>query len=89
MQFDGTAIATGTGFVSDSKRGPVLITNLHNVTGRIPVTGQILSPTGAVPNEVVIVHNRAGHLGQWVPKVEPLLYEGAPLWIEHRNYSGR
>jgi hypothetical protein len=83
MQFDGTPIATGTGFVSESQIGPVLITNLHNVTGRNPATRQPLSPTGVIPNEVLIVHNRAGHLGQWVPKVEPLLEEDQPLWIEH------
>ncbi len=68
MQFQGNALATGTGFVAESPRGTVLITNLHNVTGRNPQTKQPLSPTGGVPDEIVIVHNRANCLGEWIPK---------------------
>ena len=83
MQFNGQQIASGTGFVAESEIGPVLITNLHNVTGRNPVTGQPLSPSGAIPNEIHILHNCATQLGQWVPRVEPLLQDGEPRWIEH------
>jgi Trypsin-like peptidase domain len=83
MQFQGHPLATGTGFVANSVRGPVLITNLHNVTGRHPQTGQPLSPTGGVPDEITILHNRANHLGEWVPKTEPLLNVDGPRWIEH------
>lgn len=83
MQFNGQALSTGTAFVAVAGSGPVLITNRHNVTGRHQETGQPLSPTGGVPNEIVVVHNRMGHLGQWVPRVEPLFDSGTPRWIEH------
>lgn len=83
MRVNGQPFGTGTAFVANAPRGPVLITNRHNVTGRHQHTGQPLSPTGAVPNEVRILHNRANQLGQWVSRVEPLHGNGQPLWLEH------
>lgn len=83
MQFQGHLLATGTGFVAQSAMGPVLITNLHNVTGRHPQTGQPLSPTGGVPDAITILHNRANRLGEWIPRTEPLLNRDVPRWIEH------
>lgn len=83
LQSNGQSLATGTGFVANAPRGRVLITNRHNVTGRNNNTGQTLSTTGATPNEVIVVHNRANHLGQWVPRTEALLNNGQPLWVEH------
>lgn len=83
LRFNGQGLSTGTAFVANAPRGPVLITNRHNVTGRNPQTGQPLSPTGGVPNEVVILHNRLNALGQWLPVTEPLYSNGAALWIEH------
>lgn len=83
MRFNGQDLSTGTGFVANAPRGPVLITNRHNVTGRHQETGAPLSRTGGVPNEIVILHNRANLLGQWVPRIEPLYRAEAPLWIEH------
>jgi hypothetical protein len=61
----------------------MLITNRHNVTGLNQQTDQPLSPTGGIPNEVVIRHNRQGILGHWIPAVEPLHENGSPLWLEH------
>src|SRR5688572_4564823 len=83
MRTQGQALSTGTGFVVTSARGPVLLTNRHNVTGRHNVTAQPLSPTGAVPDEINIIHNRAQQLGQWVVRAEPLYSGSRPLWIEH------
>lgn len=83
MQYNDQPIASGTGFILESEIGPVLITNLHNLSGRHPTTGQPLSPTGAIPDEVLILHNRAGHLGQWIPIVERLIDNGKPIWNEH------
>ena len=83
MRANGDPLATGTAFVANAPRGPVLITNRHNVTGRHQQTGQPLSPTGAVPNEVRILHNRANRLGEWVSRIEPLYANGQPLWVEH------
>ena len=79
----GQGLATGTAFVCNSKKGPVLVTNWHNAAGRDPQTKQPLSPTGAIPDTVRIVHNRANALGQWVVKTESLLAGGKPRWVEH------
>jgi hypothetical protein len=84
MQFNGQPISTGTSFVANSNKGPVLITNRHNVTGRNQETGKPLSPTLAIPNEIVIYHNEKSKLGSWITKVEKLLdADDSPLWIEH------
>ena len=83
MRFQGADLATATGFVVESARGPVLVTNLHNLTGRHPRNGQPLSRSGQVPDEVVIVHNRTRRLGEWVSTVEPLFNADEPRWIKH------
>ncbi len=83
MQFQGQVLGTGTGFVTQTPRGPVLITNWHNVSGRNPQTQQALLPSGQVPDEVVIIHNRHNHLGEWIPRSEPLLGPNGRLWVEH------
>ncbi len=84
FRFQGEPLSTGTGFVAQSPRGPVLLTNRHNVTGRNNQTGTFLNPqTAAVPDEVVIVHNRASYLGEWTFRIEPLLRDYEPLWYEH------
>jgi hypothetical protein len=84
MSVNGNALSTGTGFVAQSARGPVLVTNLHNVTGRNPVTGQPLSPSGGIPDEITIIHNVQDQVGQWKPVSERLHDEAAqPLWRTH------
>jgi Trypsin-like peptidase domain len=83
MRFGAQAISTGTGFVCDSAKGPVLITNWHNITGRDPETKQPVSPTGAIPDTLRIVHNRAGKLGHWLTKTEKLFTKSKARWIEH------
>lgn len=84
MQANGNFLSTGTGFLVKSPIGHVLITNRHNVTGRNNDTGMLLSPTGGVPTEIIISHNKKDALGQWVSRVE-LLYDrnNNQLWIEH------
>ena len=57
MKFNGMPLATGTGFITVSSKGPVLVTNRHNVTGRRQDNDQPLSKTGGVPNELIIIHN--------------------------------
>ena len=39
MSIDGTKLSSGTAFVVDTAKGPHLITNRHNVTGRDQNTG--------------------------------------------------
>lgn len=83
MGANGNILSSGTGFVLNSIKGPILLTNRHNVTGLNNITGEPLHPNGYTPNEVNIIHNRQGYLGQWVSKLEPLLEDWEPLWIEH------
>lgn len=84
MRFSGQFIASGTGFLTDSQKGPVLITNRHNLSGKHPENNKCLSPTGAIPNEVIIYHNKKGSLGNSQPVLEPLLdADDLPLWHEH------
>lgn len=90
MQFNGKALATGTGFVVESpSNDPYLLTNLHNVTGKNPHTGETLSKTGGVPNEIIIIHNRKGKLGEWVFRKENLYDNLNPLWIEHPTLGAK
>lgn len=83
MAFGNQPLSTGTGFICESAKGPVLLTNWHNVSGRNPTTKQPMSPTAGIPDNVRITHNRAANLGQWVLRAEPLLENGTPRWIEH------
>jgi hypothetical protein len=83
MSANGNHLSTGTGFVLNSANGPVLVTNRHNVTGANNITNELLHPNGYIPNEVTILHNRNGRLGEWVPKTEILLDNWEPMWIEH------
>lgn len=89
MQFQGQPLSTGTGFVVNSPHGPVLVTNRHNVTGRNQDTGKPLSSVGGVPDEIVIVHNRAGNLGEWFGVVESLYAASKARWIEHPTLGAR
>jgi hypothetical protein len=79
----GQTLATGTGFIVNTRRGPALVTNRHNVTGRHQETGDPLSPTGGIPNYINIIHNCRSGLGTWVPRIEPLYQDDRPRWIEH------
>lgn len=83
MQSQGQQLGTGTGFVAQTAKGPVLITNCHNFAGKHPQTNQVISPTVRVPDEVVIIHNCANNLGEWIPRTERLQGPNGPLWIEH------
>jgi hypothetical protein len=87
MRANGKSLSVGTAFVVDNKKGPALVTNWHNLAGRNPETKQPMSPTGAIPDEVLIIHNKANALGFWIPVVEPLLTNGKPRWAEHPKHA--
>src|SRR5678809_1256138 len=82
MHVNGKKLASGTGFVAETPSGKaVLVTNRHNVTGRSNHTNEILSPTGAVPDEIAILHNSTTGLGRWISKLEPLEdNNNIPFW---------
>ena len=92
MRFNGQPLSTGTGFVSNSAKGPVLITNRHNLTGRRQDDNKPMSSTGGVPNEVVIFQNAKGHLRRWNSKIEPLYsdqFNEDPRWVEHPTLNSK
>lgn len=81
-------LSSATGFVVKHDDNPYLVTNWHVAAGREPLGGSPLSPTGAVPDELVIVHNVAGQLGTWQGRSEPLYdASGDPLWLEHPDHG--
>lgn len=83
MRVNGHDLGSGTGFVIIHDEKPFLITNWHNLSGRSPTTGQPLSKTGGIPDEVIIIHNRKERLGEWLPKSEKLFFGDSPRWMEH------
>jgi hypothetical protein len=92
MRSNGQNIASGTGFIANSHKGPVLITNRHNVTGQHNKTGKSLSPNGSIPEEIAILHNRIERqkgLLEWDYRIEQLKTNGVPIWIEHPILGAR
>jgi hypothetical protein len=83
MQHKGRQLSSGTGFIAQTPKGPALITNWHNLSGRRPDNNTVVSPTGLVPDEVVIIHNRLNRLGEWFGVSEKLVGPNGPLWHEH------
>jgi hypothetical protein len=86
MSAFGNTLASGTGFVALAPRGPVLVTNWHNLSGRDPETNKPLSNTGGIPDHVEVLHFLHPRSDAWVwqLKKEPLYgADGAPLWKEH------
>lgn len=80
----GQSLGTATGFVVDAKGKQLLITNWHVLAGRNSETNQLLSPTGATPDTVHILHHVAGNIGSWASRSETLYDNaGKPKWIEH------
>jgi hypothetical protein len=92
MRFSGQVLAKGTGFIVEMGGSYFLITNLHNVTGRDPVTGKCLDDkTAAVPNEVAVyVTSHSPTVEGCRPVVIPLLDgDDSPQWVEHPELKGR
>lgn len=79
------AIATATLLSNTRESHCALVTNRHNVTGRNQETGECLSKTLGVPDNIMIHFHRPRELvGSW-KTVELPLYrdDGSPYWIEH------
>ena len=53
MRFGQQQLATGSCFLWALGERTFLVTNWHNLTGRNPLTGSLMSTTGAVPDRVV------------------------------------
>ena len=76
-------LGSATGFIVEKEGVKYLITNWHVLSGRHPNTNQILSPTKAVPKEILIWHH-SKKLGVWLKKTEKLYDDSnKKLWKEH------
>lgn len=74
----GKPIGTATGFVVEHESRRLLITNRHVMRGTDNVPP---------PETMLIMHNRAGQLGTWLPAPEALYDDqGFPLWLEHPEH---
>jgi hypothetical protein len=87
----GQPISTATGFVIQKGNTYYLVTNWHVVTAKRPDNGASLDPQGRTPDEVQILHNSKGHLGEWHWVSEDLLNSTTrvPRWIEHPRLGKR
>ncbi len=85
--FGDQLLSTGTATLVSNDHGShcALITNRHNVTGRHQETGECLSKTLGVPDNIVIHFHKPGKdIGNWLKVKLPLYREdGSPFWIEH------
>ncbi|HIF9325834.1 trypsin-like serine peptidase [Photobacterium damselae] len=87
MYFGEQLLSTGTATLISNTREShcALVTNRHNVTGRHQETGECLSKTLGVPDNIVIhFHRPDDEIGEWI-KVKLPLYrkDESPCWIEH------
>lgn len=87
MYFGNQLLSTGTAILlSNNKESHcALVTNRHNVTGRNQETGECLSKTLGVPDNIAIYFHKSGDkLGDWLTVKLPLYREdGSKFWIEH------
>ena|SRR5919197_1122887 len=81
--FDGQSISSATGFIVSHGGRPVLLTNWHVVTERHNQTNQLLSETGAEPNQLRIHHRALGGAFRDLQHVEKLIENASPRWTEH------
>jgi hypothetical protein len=85
----GSALSTATGFIVSKDGVNYLVTNWHVLAGRNNVTGELLSPTGAEPDAVGVIHNATGGLGRSVETVEPLWTPDEPDEVDRtRRWTG-
>lgn len=93
MRCNGADLATGTGFIVKTAAGIALITSRHHLTGRYQGTGKPISPTGNVPDEIVIHHPLPFHRQRFIPdwdvRIEPLYDNGTKRWKEHPVHGSR
>lgn len=76
---DGFQPAPATGFLVQTRRGPMLLTNRHVVSGTDVFTRKV----SRMPTSLRILHNKANCLGEWIAFEEPLYEAGQQRWIEH------
>lgn len=87
MYFDNTKLGSGTAFFIRSEKGPVFITNRHNLTGRHQETGEPTHKSLGIPNNIRF---------QIIGSHEPVWYAfdlysdnemECPVWVEHPEFG--
>jgi hypothetical protein len=93
MCFGDIVLSTGTAVLAAKNRESrcAIITNRHNVTGRHQETGECLSQTLGVPDNIIIhFHRSKPHVGEWLKLRLPLYRDGGdPFWIEHPTLGAK
>ncbi len=86
----GTApIGSATGFLwrDATTSQHYLVTNYHVLSGKKPITEEILDPGGKTPTSIRVFHN-SEKLGVWQSVDYPVVdTEGHPKWREHSTYG--
>lgn len=83
-------LGTGTAFFAKGMKRTMLITNRHNVTGRRQDNNRCLSPSGGIPDKLVVWQNSADNIGGWITSDYMLIGKNdEPLWIEHPTLGSR
>jgi trypsin-like peptidase len=86
----GEHLSHATGFLCLTGKGPMLVTARHVVTGRDNETGDLLSKTGAVPDQISIRYVYPSVNGAFFDtRVEELLDNEKPRWRHHPELGPR
>lgn len=88
MYFDNDKLASGTAFFINSQKGPIFITNRHNVTGKHQETDEPLDQLHDLPNNI---HFKIIGSHQPVWYAFDLFIENdfqRPIWTEHSIHGG-
>lgn len=85
MRFGSTVLSIGTGMLYEDSGQHFIVTAWHNVTGLHPETLKHLSPTGAIPDNVVVrlVVRFPGIGTQRMAIILPLIGENESLFYIH------
>ncbi len=85
MYFNETFLGTGTGFFAKTRKGVLLITALHNLTGRNE-RGKCISKTGAYPNKVRYKgYDYNGEFALYHGDNDPNRIDAVPVFWRHPN----
>lgn len=99
MHYGGQELSTGSCFFWSHASRTFLVTNWHNLAGRNPLTDQLISKTGAIPDRVtfgafkrVSEANAQGHYRLAYVQMEVILCKSdhsEPAWFEHPTFGRR
>jgi hypothetical protein len=90
-QFDGTTLASASGFLVKREGKVFLVTNRHVVRGRHQDTDEVLDKThAAIPNSIRVLYLRESQYNLWGEMTVRLVDDDEnPLWFEHPIYKGQ